>query len=163
MHKAIFQMEHNKAPGSDGFPAEFYQVFWELIKEDLIAMFSDFHDNTLLIYSLNFGVITLIPKKCNAMKIQEYRPICLLNVSFKVITKVLTRQIGSIADKIIRPSQTSFMPCRNILEGVTVLHEMIHELHKKTIDGVIIKLDFEKAYDKVKWNFLQQELCIKGF
>jgi hypothetical protein len=56
-------MEHNKALGPDGFPVEFYQVFWELIKEDLMAMLSDFHDNILSAYSLNFGVITLIHKR----------------------------------------------------------------------------------------------------
>ena len=59
---AIFQMKHNKAPGSDGFPAEFYQVFWSLIKNDLMAMFRDFHKGELNLFSLNFGVITLLPK-----------------------------------------------------------------------------------------------------
>jgi hypothetical protein len=59
--------------------------------------------------------------------------------------------------------QTAFMPDRHILEGVVILHETIHELHRKKLDGVLLKLDFEKAYDKVKWSFLQQTLCIKGF
>ena len=55
------------------------------------------------------------------------------------------------------------MSGRNILEGVIILHESIHELQRKKLDGVIIKLDFEKAYDKVKWNFLQQAMRMKGF
>jgi hypothetical protein len=55
---------------------------------------------------------------------------------------------------VIRPSQSAFIPVRNILEGVVVLHETIHELHRKKIDGVLFKIDFEKAYDKVKWSFL---------
>ena len=59
---AVFQMEHNKAPGPDGFPVEFYQVFWNLIKDGLMALFSDFHKEVLNLYSLNFGIITLIPK-----------------------------------------------------------------------------------------------------
>jgi hypothetical protein len=49
------------------------------------------------------------------------------------------------------------------LEGVVVLHETIHELHRKKLDGVIFKIDFEKAYDNVKLSFLQQVLWIKGF
>ena len=49
------------------------------------------------------------------------------------------------------------------MEGVVVLHETIHELHKKKLDGIIFKIDFEKAYDKVKWPFLQQTLRMKGF
>ena len=55
-------MKHNKALESDGFPAEFNQVFWSLIKHDLMAMFKDFHKGNLPIFSLNFGIISLIPK-----------------------------------------------------------------------------------------------------
>jgi hypothetical protein len=50
---------------------------------------------------------------------------------------------------VISPSQTTFIPGRNIIEGVVMLHETIHELHRKKMNGVILKLDFEKAYDKV--------------
>jgi hypothetical protein len=63
---AIFQMEHNKAPGPDGFPAEFYQVFWEIIKRDLMALFHEFHKGDLPLFSLNFGIITLLPKEKEA-------------------------------------------------------------------------------------------------
>ena len=52
--EAVFQMEHNKAPGPDGFPAEFFQVFWEIIKKDLMALFKDFHEERLPLYNLNF-------------------------------------------------------------------------------------------------------------
>jgi len=69
VREAIFQMEHNKAPDSDGFSAEFYQAFWVLIKDDLMAMFVEFHNGTLPLYCLNFGIITLLPKKDNAVQI----------------------------------------------------------------------------------------------
>jgi hypothetical protein len=74
-----------------------------------------------------------------------------------------TNRITGIAHKVIKTTQTAFMPGRHILEGVVVLHETIHELHRKKIDGVLFKIDFEKAYDKVKWEFLQQTLRMKGF
>ena len=105
-------MEHNKAPGPDGFPAEFYQAFWDLIKDDLMAMFVDFHNGTLPLYSLNFGIITLLPKKDNAVQIQQYRPICLLNVSFKIFTKVAVNRLTQVADKVILSTQSDFMPGR---------------------------------------------------
>ena len=147
---AIFQMEHNKAPGPDGFPSEFYQVFWNLIKDDLMALFTDFHQGSLPLNCLNFGNIILLPKKTEAKVIQQYRPICLLNVSFKIFTKVATNSLSTIAQKIIRPTHTAFLPGRNIMEGAVILHETLHELHTKKQDGVIFKIDFEKAYDKVK-------------
>ena len=156
-------MEHNKAPGPDGFPVEFYQHFWEVIKSDLMNMFHDLHFGDLPLFSINFCVITLLPKTREANKIQQYRPICLLNVSFKIFTKVATCHINSLADHLISPTQIAFMRGRNILEGVIVLHETIHELHRKNLSGVIFKIDFENAYDKVKWNFLLQTLQLKGF
>jgi hypothetical protein len=72
--------------------------------------------------------------------------------SFKIF--IATNRINDAAQKVIQPSHTAFLPRRYILEGVTILHETIHELHK---------IDFEKAYDKVKWPFLQQTICMKEF
>ena len=160
---AVFQMNHNKAPGLDGFPPEFYQVFWETIKDDLMALFREFHNSSLPLHWLNFGTIILLPKQTDAMRIQQYRPICLLNVSFKMFTKVATNIISSVAQKIIRPTQTAFLPGRNIMEGAVILHETTHELHTKKLDGIIFKIYFEKAYDKVKWSFVPQMLRMKGF
>ena len=67
--EGVFQMEHNKAPNPDGFPTENFQVFWEIIKEDLMVLFKDFHEERLPLYSLNFGVITLLPKTVDAKQI----------------------------------------------------------------------------------------------
>ena len=97
IREAVFQMEHNKAPGPDGFPAEFFQFFWETIKADLLELFVEFHKGELPLHSLNFGVITLLPKKKDTTKVQQYRTICLLNVSFKIFTKVLTNRLSTIA------------------------------------------------------------------
>jgi hypothetical protein len=61
------------------------------------------------------------------------------------------------------PTQTAFMQGRNILDGVVILHEAVHGLNTKKLNGIILKLDFEEAYDKVKWSFLQQTLGMKYF
>jgi len=72
-------------------------------------------------------------------------------------------RFNSVADHIISHTQTTFMQGRNILEGVVILHEKVHELHRKKQSGVILKIDFEKAYDKVHWDFLLQTLRMKEF
>jgi hypothetical protein len=87
----------------------------------------------------------------------------MLNVSFKIFTKVLSNRLSSVACWITKPSQSAFLPGRYSLEGVVVLHETIHELKRKKQKGLILKLDFEKVYDKVNWTFLQQVLMMKGF
>jgi hypothetical protein len=66
IRETIFQMEHNKAPESDGFQAEFYQAYWEIIKNDLMDLFRKFHNEDLPLYSLNFGMIILLPKSREA-------------------------------------------------------------------------------------------------
>jgi hypothetical protein len=63
-------------------------------------------------------------------------------VSFKIFTKVATNRISKIAEKVIRPTQTTFMPGRHIVEGVVILHETIHELHRKKMDDVLLKNQF---------------------
>jgi hypothetical protein len=85
---AIFQMEHNKAPGPNDFTADFYKKFWVIIKGDLMTMFQELHSGDSPLFSLNFRVISLTPITQELNHIQQYRPICLLNVSYKIFTKV---------------------------------------------------------------------------
>jgi hypothetical protein len=73
------------------------------------------------------------------------------------------RRLTVVADKLVSQSQTVFVPGHNIMEGIVILHETIYKMHRKKMNRVIIKLDFKKAYDKMKWEFLQQTLKMKGF
>ena len=79
----------------------------------------------------------------------NYTPICLLNVSSKVFTKVGTNGVSSIAHKVVRPSPSAFLLRRNILEEVVVLHETINEIQTKN-GWSSFQIDFENAYDKIK-------------
>jgi hypothetical protein len=125
-------------------------------------LFHDFHVGNLDVSRINYGIITLLPKIKEATKIQKYRSICLLNCLYKLITKVLTSRIEPYAQKLISEHQTAFINDRNIMTGVMILHEILHETKKKEV-GVILKLDFEKAYDKVNWEFLFLCLQNRGF
>jgi hypothetical protein len=113
---AVFYMEHNKTPGPDGFFVEFYHFFWEVVKPDLMNLFYKFYARRLPIHSLNFEVIMLLPKIADVARIQQYRPICLLNVSFKIFTRVLNNRILKVVEKLIGPSQTAFILGRYIME-----------------------------------------------
>ena len=76
-------------------------------------------------------------------------------MSFNIFTKVLNNRILKVDDKLIGPSQAALISGKYIMEGVVILHETIHELHRKKQDGVILKLDFKKAYDNLQWPFIQ--------
>jgi hypothetical protein len=128
-----------------------------------MALFKEFNLGSLPLYSLNFGTIILLPKCAKAVTIQQYRPICLLNMSFKIFMKVITNRLAGVAHRVIQPTQSAFLPGRHIMKGTIILHETIHELYRKKLDVVILKIDFEKAYNKVKWPFVKQVLQMKGF
>lgn len=91
--------------------------------------------------------------------------IYLLNVSFNLFffTKVRLNRLTQILHYVVRPTQTTFMPGRHILEGMVVLHETLHEIHSKKLDGIVFKVDFKKEYDKLKCPFLLETLRMKGF
>lgn len=158
---ALFEMEKNKASGPDGLPIEFYQACWDIIKPDMMELFKDFHMGALDVKRINFGIITLLPKVKEAGRIHQIRPISLLNCLYKWITKCLTLRIEPIASRIIHKSQTAFLKGRNIMNSVLALHEILHETKIKRKVGVVLNLDFEKAYDNVDWDFLIQCL-VKG-
>jgi hypothetical protein len=137
-----------------GSPIEFYQHCWKIIKADMVLLFQDFYLGVLDIKRINYGIITLLPKVKEAERIQQFRPICLLNCLYKWFTKCLTIRLEPVAARIIHKSQTVFIKGRNIMNNVLALHEILHETKLKRKVGVVLKLDFEKAYDKVNWSFL---------
>ena len=133
---AIFEMKEDSAPGPDGFGVAFFKNFWEMIKDEIIDMVNDFYLGNLDISRLNYGVITLLPKIKNANTVKNFRPICLLNVCFKIFTRLLLGRLTSLANKLIGRNQTAFIKGRAILDSVVVLHEVLHELrHKKNERG----------------------------
>ena len=131
IHQVVFGMKRNKSPGPDGFPADFYQDFWGAVKWDVKALVASFAKGEINIARLNYGIITLVPKTNDAKQIQKFRPICLLNVSFKIITKVLMNRLSKVVNPIISPIQTAFVKGRYIMEGVVILHEAINSIKMK--------------------------------
>jgi hypothetical protein len=160
---ALFKMEKNNADGPDGFPIEFYQRSWVFIKQDIMKLFNDFYEVKLDIRRINYGIITLIPKTKEAIKIQQYIPIYLLRCMYKWFTKILTMRIEAVADQIIHRNQVAFVGGRNIMNNILALHEILHETKRRNKVGVVLKLDLEKAYDKVSWGFLMTCLRARGF
>ena len=100
IHQVVFGMKRNKSPGPDGFPDDFYQDLWEVVKWDLQALVDCFAKGEINIAILNNDIITLVPKTNDAKQTQKFIPICLLNFSFKIITKVLMNRLA----KCVAPS-----------------------------------------------------------
>jgi hypothetical protein len=141
----------------------FYRCFWDIIKDELISLFEDWYEGNIDIFRLNFAIITLIPKENDAREMRKFRPISLLNYSFKIFTKVLTNRFSRILDRLISYQQSAFIKGRFILESVVTAHEIIHEVNRRKDQGLVSKIDYEKAYDRVNLDFLYKILACRGF
>jgi len=104
--------------------------------------------------SFNTTWVALIPKKKGLLEVSDFRPISLVGSIYKVIAKILSRRIKGVMPSIIGETQTAFVSGRQILDGALVANEAINWLKKKGRAGVLLKMDFQKAYDTLDWNSL---------
>ena len=93
LEKVVFRMKKGKALGPDGFPIEFFQEFWEIIKFDLLEVVQESYQNKQMLKSLNATFLALIPKVDGANNLDQFRPIALCNVTYKIITKLIFERL----------------------------------------------------------------------
>ncbi|XP_027156871.1 uncharacterized protein LOC113758040 [Coffea eugenioides] len=164
VHKVICSLDPQSAAGPDGFGGGFYQSCWECIKDDFMDAVKDFFAGATMPRGFSSTTITLLPKKEGACEWKDFRPISLSNVSSKIISKILSTRINQFLPKLILEFQTGFIPGRGIQDNVLLAQELILDLDKKLRHpNVILKLDMEKAYDRVEWGFLLYMLREFGF
>ena len=162
---AFFDINPYKAPRSDGFGSKFFQTYWHIIHKDICVAIRSFFFHGKLPPSLNHTIITLIPKRENPSSPYHFRPISLINTIYKAISKILVQRLCPILQREISPFQNAFTKDRSIHDNLLVAQEILNTFHKsKNRTGwCALKLDMEKAYDRVEWDFLWQCLHAMGF
>ncbi|CAN1246312.1 Transposon TX1 uncharacterized 149 kDa protein [Linum grandiflorum] len=155
--QAVFSIASSKSPGSDGFTAGFYQKFWPLIGPDICSGVQAFFHSNRMLRSINHTWLTLIPKVPNATSMSQIRPIGLCQMLYKIISKLLASRLAAVLPSVISNTQNGFVPNRAISENVIIAHEVMHYLKRKKSGKkhfMAVKLDMEKAYDRIEWDYL---------
>ena len=144
----------------------FYQNYWSLVSIDVTKTILSFLNSTTFPHPINHTFITLIPKTKNLQPVNDFRPISLCNVLYKILSKVLANRLKKILLKIITEHQSAFTKNRLISDNILVAFETLHSMknHKTGKTGYIaLKLDMSKAYDRVEWSFLEKIMRKLGF
>ena len=148
--ETLKDFKSRKIPSTDGFPAEFYRFFWTEIGNELIDSFNYTFKSGSLSISQRRGIISLIPKKFKDKTIREnLRPISLLNVDYKILTKTIAKRLEKVLPNIINIDQTGYVKGRYSGENIRLIQDVIHFTNLTNQKGIAILLDFKKAFDSV--------------
>ena len=121
-------MAWGKASGPDSFTSNFFHFFWDLVKEDVLNIVEEFRTKKGVLKAFNATFLTLIPKEVGADTLDKFRPIPLCNVIYKIISKVIANRLKPLLPMLISPEQSGFVEGRKILDGVILVHEVLHSL-----------------------------------
>nr|GEY90012.1 RNA-directed DNA polymerase, eukaryota, reverse transcriptase zinc-binding domain protein [Tanacetum cinerariifolium] len=154
--QAMFDIDDNRAPGPDGFSSKFYKKAWDIIGNDVCVVVKEFFNKGKLLVELNATIISLIPKLETPTKVSDFRPIACCNVVYKCISKVLTERIKKALCHLVDPNQSAFLPGRQITDNIMLTQELLRGYDwKNGTQRVSFKIDLQKAYDTINWDFLK--------
>ena len=156
--EALKGFKNNKAPGNDGLTAEFYKKFWSTFGTLMVESFNESYIKGELTNSQRQAVITLLDKGKDRSLLKNWRPISLLNVDYKIASKALANRFTKYLPNIISKNQAGYVKGRNIVDNIRTIVDTLEYLKDRHLPGILIGVDFEKAFDSLSQVFLQSIL-----
>lgn len=164
LRSALMCMQNGKCPGPDGFPAEFYKTFADVLSPLLLNMFNESLKNGSLPLTLRQATISLILKKDkDPLSCSNYRPISLLCADVKILAKMLAGRLERVLPNIIAADQTGFVKNRHSFHNIRRLFDILYSPVTSDKPELVISMDAEKAFDRVEWPYLFYTLKRFGF
>ena len=161
---ALDDTSNNSVPGEDGFGYNFYKAFWPALKYTILAVHNRILISRKLPTSQRNGIINLIPKGNKDKRfLDNWRPIMLLNCCYKLLSSVMARRLQEALQEIISPDQTGFLKNRYINENNVTTCEVIEDAKRKDKLGLMLAIDFSKAFDCISHEFIRKSLRHFGF
>ncbi|GJU07883.1 putative RNA-directed DNA polymerase, eukaryota, reverse transcriptase zinc-binding domain protein [Tanacetum coccineum] len=147
----------------DGFTFAFFKHFWSIIEEVVIRFVVDFSVIAHISKGCNPSFIALILKVSDPKVVSDFRPISLIGCQYKIIDKLLANRLSLVIGECVSSEQSAFIKGRSILDGLLILNEVMEWYWKRKRRLMIFKVDFEKAYDSLRWEFLDLLMAEMGF
>ena len=161
-YKVLDTFQNNKTPGNDGIPIEFYRKFWPIISGSFLKCVNVTFVKKEMSRSQKQAIITIIETKGKDRSLLEnWRPISLVNVDTKIISKVITTRIKKVLPHIIHHNQSGYVEDRYIGESVRSIFDIMEFTVNENIPGLSIFVDFQKAFDSLERDFLVS--CLETF
>ena len=161
---ALKRLKNNKNPGSDGYTVEFFKFFSKDLLDFVLRSINNGFNNYELSSTQRQGIITCLPKgEKSKLYLKNWRPITLLNVVYKLASSCIAERIKKVLDILISQDQTGFIKGRFIGENTRLVYDVMQQSDLRNIPGLLLLLDFEKAYDSVSWKFMNKVLDFLGF
>ena len=157
-------MKYNKTPGIDGITCEFLKMFWGKLKFYVVHALNRCFEKKRLSISLRQCIIICLPKGTKDRSlIKNWRPISLLSVIYKLASGAIANRLKESLNKIISNCQTGVIKCRYISDSTRLIYDLLEFTETRKIPGLLMCIDFEKAFDSLSWNFLYKVLSFFGY
>ena len=160
--KSIKAFKNGKTPGTDGLTAEFYKFFWADIKRCLLDSINFALENGIMSVEQRRAIISFLPKKENdRLFLKNWRPISLLNVDYKILAKALANCLTKFLPLLIDEDQTGYVKQLFIGNNIRLIEDIMIYTKQNNVKGIMLTIDFEKAFDSLKWSYLDK--CLENF
>ena len=160
LNNALRNMKNNKSPGPDGLIVEFYKMYWDVLKAPLLRVYNTSFESGEMSYTQYLAIIILLYKKGVRELLKNWRPISLINVDTKLLSKIFANRVKQVLPEIIHTDQKGCIQGRFIGQNIRLVEDIINEMDE---DKIILLLDQEKAFDRVEWDWLFKVLHAFSF
>ncbi|GJR97187.1 RNA-directed DNA polymerase, eukaryota [Tanacetum coccineum] len=161
--RAVWDCGTDKSPGPDGFTFGFYRRYWNILESDVVDAVTSFFHHGQFPKGSNSSFIALIPKTRDANMVKDFRPISLIGSMYKIIAKILANRLVLVLGDLVNEVQSAFIADKQILDGPFILNEIVQWCQLKKKQSLVFKVDFEKAFDLVRWDYLDDIFRRFGF
>jgi hypothetical protein len=162
--KAVILLPNAKAPGTDGLPIDFYKVFWNKINTTVYNSIHYAIETKSMSMDQRRGILSLIPKKGKDTRmLKNWRPLTLLNADYKILAKVMATRLQLVLPSIVSSDQSGCIKGRSTFNNIRSAIDIINYANLESVPGILAYIDFEKAFDTVKWQFMHKTLEAMNF